>query len=149
MEQKRNRSDAYQALFHEIAFSQEMLGIFSNNDSISSRLCPYQYDERLLDLQDQLKTEFWRVVRQTLTDKQRQIVEMTGKEGLTQQETAKRLQINQSSCAKSLHGNSTYEDTKSKSSYGGSYKKLQVAVSLDPKIQDILTKISELREERW
>src|SRR5580658_3964860 len=83
MEKRPNRSDAYQHTFHEISFSQDMLSAFRNDDSILSRLCPYQYDERLLDLDDQLRREFWRVVGETLSDKQKKVIELIGKEGYT------------------------------------------------------------------
>ncbi len=143
------RSSSYQQLFNEIMFSHDMLSSFSNDDSISNRLCPYQYDERVLDLEDKLKEEFWRVVEEALTDRQKQVVVLTGKEGFTQSECAKKLSINQSSCAKSLRGSRSYKEGASNNTYGGSYKKLQDAVEADTKIQEILRKIAEIREEKW
>jgi len=144
------RSSGYQQLFNEIMFSHDMLSSFSNDDSISNRLCPYQYDERLLDLEDQLRDEFWRIVEsEALTDKQRDVIVMIGKKGMTQQEIAKERRCNQSSINKSLNGSALYEDGKATTSYGGSYRKLQEAVFADDKIKDILAKLAELREEKW
>jgi DNA-directed RNA polymerase specialized sigma24 family protein len=144
MEKRPNRSDACQHLFHEISFSQDMLSTFRNDDSILSRLCPHQYDERLLDLDDQLRQEFWRVVGEALSDKQKKIIELIGKEGYTQQETAKVMGCNQSSIAKALHGNNSGDSV-----YGGIYKKLRDAVFADEKILAILQEMPEIKEERW
>ena len=60
-----------------------------------------------------------------------------------------KLSINQSSCAKSLRGSRSYKEGASNNTYGGSYKKLQDAVEADTKIQEILRKIAEIREEKW
>jgi DNA-binding CsgD family transcriptional regulator len=143
MEKRPNRSDRYQPLFHEIMYSHDMMSGFSNSNSISSRLCPYQYDERLLDLQDQLRKEFWRVVDEALNDKQSQMIKMIGM-GATQMEVAKAMEVNQSSVNKNLHGGVS----KSNAS-GGIQGKLKEACFSDPKIRDILKRIDEIREEKW
>ena len=127
-------------------YSHDMLSGFSNDDSISTRLCPYQYDERVLDLQDKLKDEFWRVVDEALTERQGQVIKLIGN-GKTQQEVAKAMDCNQSSINKSLHGNGKTQGAVP--SYGGSEKKLREACLADPKIIEILNKISEIRAERW
>jgi DNA-directed RNA polymerase specialized sigma subunit len=139
MEKRTNRSDHCQHLFHEISVSQDILSIFSNNDSILRRLSPYDYDERTLKLQDELRLAFWRVVDKSLNDKQKQIVEMIGKEGLTQQEAAKRMGINQSSIAKAIGS----------TNINGCYYKLKLAVFADPEINRILKEISDIQEDRW
>lgn len=145
MEKRRNRSDAYQVIYHEIMYSHDMLSGFSNSESISTRLCPYQYDERVLDLQDQLKEEFWRVVDEALTDKQARVMQMLG-EGATQMEIAKEMGCNQSSIHKNLRGGASKDGSVS---YGGSEGKLREACMSDPKILEILAKIDEIHEERW
>jgi len=146
MEKRKNRSDKYQYLLLEISSSHEMLETFRNEDSISHRLNPFQYDEDIIDLEDQLKEEFWRVVDATLTDRQKQVIKFSA-DGYTQMETAKLLGVNQSSITKSLHGNVDYR--KNKKVYGGIEKKLKKIVDSDPKIKEILDKIAELRQEKW
>jgi hypothetical protein len=144
MERRPNRSDRYQQLYCEVMYSHDMMGGFSNYDSISSRICPYQYDERVLDLQDQLKKEFWRVVDETLSDSQRKMIRMVG-EGATQMEIAKVMQKNQSSIHKALRGSSSTNG----SATGGTESKLREACFSDPKIVEILAKIDEIREDKW
>lgn len=61
---------------NETACSNEMMEAFSNEASISNRLNPYMYDERLLDLEDQLKEEFWRVVDTLLTPRQKEVIKL-------------------------------------------------------------------------
>lgn len=145
MEKRPNRSDQYQHLFSEIMYSHEMLSGFSNHEGISSRLCPYQYDEQLLDLQDRLKDEFWRVVKESLSERQGEIIRLIGKEGKTQAEAGKALQINQSSVNKQILGSSSKDGLVN----NGSYSKLREAVFADPIIISILAKIEELQEEKW
>ena len=146
MKSKRpNRSDRYQVIFNEIAYSNEMMCIFTNEDSMEKKLNPFSYNEEILELEDQLKKEFWRIV-ETLTDRQKEVIKLYAK-GLTQMEIAKRLNVNQSSVTKSLHGNVDYKN--SKRCYGGSERKLRKIIDEDPKIQEILRKIRELRDEQW
>lgn len=144
MEKRPNRSDQYQHLFSEIMYSHEMLSGFSNHEGISSRLCPYQYDEQLLDLQDRLKDEFWRVVKESLSERQGEIIRLIGKEGKTQAEAGKAMGNNQSSINKALLGSSKGDNPPT-----GSYAKLREAVFADPVIITILAKIEELQEEKW
>jgi DNA-binding NarL/FixJ family response regulator len=98
-ERKACRSDQYQALFNEVMFSNEMMTIFSNDDSLSKRLDPFSYDERILELEDELKKEFWRIV-ETLTTRQKEVLKLCAA-GYTQMEIAKKLKVNQSSIVKS------------------------------------------------
>jgi DNA-binding NarL/FixJ family response regulator len=96
MEKRSNRSDKYQYLLLETVCSAEMMEAFCNEDSISARLNPFDYNEHLIDLQEQLKVEFWRVVNSQLTDRQRDVITLYA-EGYTQMEIAKMLNVNQSS----------------------------------------------------
>ena len=143
---RANRSDRYQHLLVETAYSNEMMETFSNGDSISNRLNPYQYSEELLDLEDELKVEFWRIVDTLLTSRQRQVIRLYA-DGYTQMEIAKQLNVNQSSITKSLNGNVDYK--KSKISYGGSNKKISKIIESDDKIKDILERMRLCREEKW
>jgi DNA-binding CsgD family transcriptional regulator len=135
-----------------------MLESFQNEDSISSHLNPFQYDENLLDLEDQLKEEFWKIVKTLLTPRQREVIELYA-DGYTQMEIAKILGVNQSSVTKSINGNVDYSideqstdescGKKTKRVYGGTKKKLQKIISGDSKIKEILDRMAEIRTSKW
>jgi DNA-binding CsgD family transcriptional regulator len=146
MNKRQNRSDRYQWILLETVCSNDMMEAFSNNDSISARLDPFQYNEDLMDLEDQLKVEFWRVVDTLLTDRQREVIRLYA-DGYTQMEIAKMLNVNQSSITKSLNGNVDYKN--GKRVYGGARKKIRKIIESDNKIKEILQKIAEAREEKW
>jgi len=142
----KNRSDAYQNLYLETACSNDMMESFSNQDSISHRLDPFAYDETLLELEDQLKKEFWRIVETELTPRQKTVIKYWA-EGKTQMDIAKILNVNQSSITKNLHGNTDYKN--GKRVYGGSIKKIKKILETDEVVLDLLEKIKEAREEKW
>jgi predicted transcriptional regulator len=154
-ERRPARSQQYQHLMTESAFSNEMMETFSNGESIYSRLNPFEYNEELLDLEDQLKIEFWRVVRTGLTQKQCAVMELT-RDGYTQMEIAGQLGIGQASVTKNLFGNLSYlpknissSDKRKCKSYGGTIKKMKRLVENDQKIQEILAKMNEIRSLKW
>jgi DNA-binding CsgD family transcriptional regulator len=146
MNKRQNRSDRYQWILLETVCSNDMMEAFSNDDSISARLNPFQYNEDLMDLEDQLKVEFWRVVDTLLTDRQREVIRLYA-DGYTQMEIAKMLNVNQSSITKSLNGNVDYKN--GKRVYGGARKKIRKIIENDERIKEILQKISEVREDKW
>lgn len=98
MDRKKNRSDSYQWIFSESLCPTEILNIFPNEDSISHKLNPYQYNEEVMDLEDELKKEFWRIVNDLLTPRQRDVIRLAA-DGYTQMEIAKILDVNQSSAS--------------------------------------------------
>lgn len=146
MEKRKNRSDHYQHLILETCCSNEMMEAFSTEDSISARLNPFDYNETLIDLEEQLKVEFWRIVNTQLTERQRDVIRLYA-DGYTQMEIAKKLKVNQSSITKSLNGNVDYKN--GKRVYGGSHKKINKIIENDPKIKEILDKIRFERENKW
>lgn len=146
IERRRSRSDIYQVIYHETACSSEMMETFCNEDSISARLNPFEYNEVLIDLEEELKKEFWRVVETLLTPRQRDVVRLYS-DGYTQMEIAKKLNVNQSSITKSINGNVDYKH--GKRIYGGTRKKIRKIIESDEKIKEILAKISAVREEKW
>lgn len=147
-ERRRNRSDQYQSLYHESSCSHDMLSIFPNDASIHDRLSGgFGYDESILELEDELKDEFWKIVNTLLTDRQKEVIKLYST-GLTQMEVAAQLGVNQSSIAKNLWGNAQYVDNY-KRIYGGSSKKIQKLAEASPKIKEILDKINEIRNEKW
>lgn len=149
MVKHRNRSEKYRWLLLETSCSNDMMEAFPNEDSISSRLNPFEYNEDLIELEDRLKKEFWRVVNTLLTDRQREVIRLYA-DGYTQMEIAKMLNVNQSSITKSLNGNVDYKNGKNgKVVYGGAKKKLRKIIELDPKIREILEKMAEIRSSKW
>lgn len=145
-EKRKNRSDAYQWVLLETVCSNDMMESFSNEESIYNRLCPFAYDESVLELEDQLKLEFWRIVDNLLTPRQREVIRLYA-DGYTQMEIAKMLNVNQSSITKSLNGNVDYKN--GKKIYGGARKKIKKIIENDEKIKDILNKMRDLRDARW
>lgn len=143
MDKRKNRSDSYQHFIAEISTSPDILTELSDQRSVLSNLDPHAYNETLLDLQDQLKAAYWRIIDTKLTPRQREVIHLC-KEGFTQCEIAKALNVNQSSITKSIHGNCDYKN--GKRVYGGAKKKLQKIASEDPEIQELLSRIAELIE---
>jgi predicted DNA-binding protein YlxM (UPF0122 family) len=143
---RSNRSDHYQYLLLETACSNDMMEAFCNEDSIQARLNPFEYNETLIDLEDRLKKEFWRVVDTLLTDRQRDVIRLYA-DGYTQMEIAKKLNVNRSSITKSLNGNVDYKN--GKTIYGGTKKKLKKIMETDNKIKEILHQIQLVRDEKW
>ena len=143
---RKNRSDSYQWILLETVCSNDMMEAFCNEDSISARLNPFSYSEDLIELEDQLKVEFWRVVDTLLTPRQREVIRLYA-DGYTQMEIAKMLNVNQSSITKSLNGNVDYKN--GKKVYGGARKKIRKIIESDDKIKEILKKMQECREEKW
>jgi DNA-binding CsgD family transcriptional regulator len=146
MERRKNRSDKYQYVLLETVCSNDMMEAFCNEDSISARLNPFEYNENLIELEEQLKKEFWRVVDTLLTPRQREVIHLYA-DGYTQMEIAKMLNVNQSSITKSLNGNVDYKN--GKKVYGGARKKIRKIIELDDKIKDILSKMEEVRNNKW
>jgi|SRR6185436_1304839 len=146
VEKRTNRSDRYQWVLLETVCSNDMMEAFSNEESIYNRLNPFQYSEDLMNLEDQLKKEFWRVVETLLTPRQKEVIKLYA-DGYTQMEIAKMLNVNQSSITKSLNGNVDYKN--GKKIYGGARKKIRKIIENDDKIKEILKKMDEVRESRW
>ncbi len=144
VDRTKNRSDHYQHLILESSCSSEMLADFAETDSIYSKLNPFGYNEELLELKDQLKVELWRVINTQLTARQKEVITLYA-QGLTQIEIAKRLNVNQSSVTKSLHGNIDYRN--GRRVYGGAKKKLKRIADKDEVIQGILKRIAELQSD--
>jgi DNA-binding CsgD family transcriptional regulator len=145
-DRRRNRSDLYQYVLLETVVSNDMMESFANEDSIYSKLNPFAYNEDLIDLEDQLKKEFWRVVNTLLTPRQREVIRLYA-DGLTQMEIAKKLNVNQSSITKSLNGNVDYKN--GKKIYGGARKKIRKIIESDEVIKNLLERMMELRDDKW
>jgi len=136
-------SSAYQEFFFEVRAGELQWNSFSNNDSMSAQLNPWQYSEELLELQDELNKLFWQLAETTLTDRQFEIIKLACTD-LTQMEMADKLHVNRSSITKSLFGNKDYVKQKT---YGGAVPKMKKYIKKNKEIQELLVKINELQEE--
>lgn len=139
------RSAGYQHILVEFSCSPEMLAECSDSKGMSGLLNSSLHNEELLDLQEKLLVEFWRIVNTKLTKRQSQVLNLYA-QGFTQIEIAKRLNVNQSSITKSINGNCDYRN--GKRIYGGAKKKLLRIASQDSAIQDIFKRISEIKSEQ-
>lgn len=137
----RNRSDAYQNVIMEISVSPFILGDLSSAQGMTYRLQPYEENEALLDLREELKTRFWQIINAGLTERQQQVIKLSI-EGFTQNEIAKQLGINQTSVHKVIRGNIDYKNGKKR--YGGALKKIDKLCRCDKEIQRILFEIRDL-----
>lgn len=142
-----SRAQKYQWSIVETVCPTEMLEAFSNEESVYKRLNPFDYNDEISQLEEQLKKEFWRVVDASLTERQKQVLRLYA-DGYTQMEIAKILNVNQSSVTKSINGNVDYKKDH-KVSYGGSRRKLRKIIENDEKIKEILRKMADLRGESW
>ncbi len=138
------RSQAYQYTILEIPVDHDILGLYSNEKSISSALNPFQYSEELMLLKDELAIVTWELCNRELTKRQLEVISLM-RDGYTQHEIANALGVNQSSVTKSISGNIDYKN--GGVAYGGSIKKLRKLIKNDPKIQEILKRIEDLTEE--
>ncbi len=139
------RSAGYQHVIVECPHSPDMLAECSDAQGIAGVLNSKIHNEELMDLQDQLLTEFWRIV-EMLTPRQQEVLKLYA-QGLTQIEIAKKLNVNQSSVTKSLNGNTDYRN--GRKVYGGARKKLRRIVDKDEKIQNILRRIADIKSELY
>ena len=141
-DRNRNRSDSYQVYLLEVSVSPFILGDLSCAQGISYRLEPYDEKESLLELREQLKKRLWEIIEEGLTKRQKQVVKLYIEEGLTQNEIAKTLGINQTSVHKVIRGNIDYKNGKKR--YGGAFKKIHKLCQTDEEIQRILEEIKDL-----
>lgn len=144
VDRTKNRSDLYQYVIVECSTAPEMLTEIADSDGIGSQLNPFGYNEELLELKDQLKEAFWVIVREKLTKRQCEVIELYCA-GLTQMEIARRLNVNQSSITKSINGNCDYKNNRRV--YGGAKKKIGKLADKDKNIQRILSRIAEIQDD--
>lgn len=141
---KKNRSDRYQNIFAETACSPEMMAEVAESQGLTGKSNLSAYNEKLMDLQDQLRDAFWRIINTQLTQRQREVLKLYA-DGYTQIEIAKKLKVNQSSITKSINGNCDYRN--GKKIYGGAKKKLRRIAAKDSEIQSILKQIADIQDD--
>lgn len=140
----KNRSDKYQHVLVESSCSPDVLTEFSDARGITGIINMSEYNEELFELKVKLKAALWRIIDESLTPRQRQVIRLYA-QGLTQIEIAKQLNVNQSSITKSINGNCDYRN--GKKIYGGAKKKLRRIADSDVEVQDILARIAEIHNE--
>lgn len=136
------RSSHYQNYFAEIASDPESIADCSEQRGVHGFVGNSGYKEDLLDLNDQLREEFWNLVDKKLTIRQKEVLHLLA-DGLTQMEVARLLGVNQSSITKSVSGNADYRNGKKKC-YGGSRKKILKIIEKESNIKEILQKIRDI-----
>lgn len=104
---------------------------------------PFETNETLYELRDQLKARLWEIIDSGLTHRQQEVVKLSIL-GYTQNEIAKKLGINQTSVHKVIRGNIDYKNGRKR--YGGAYKKIIKLCQADERIQEILLEIRETYE---
>lgn len=141
MKEYQTRSQTYQYKVLERISSDDYLKTLDSNKGLTGFL---NYDsEEVKELQDQLLERLWQLIDIHCTDKQKLILNLLYKEGLTQQEVADFRGISQSTVNKCIHGNVDYKNNKRTS--GGIIHKLQPIFKQDTISQNIINQIKELK----
>jgi hypothetical protein len=148
--QRKPRSDSYQHILQEVQVTTELMENFTKDRSIGSILNPFKYNERVLDIQDELKCRFLILAELNCSKRQFEIIQLLLK-NKTQEEIGNILKINQSSVQKSIYGNdSYYRNLKGERliyKVGGIVKKLKKAIADDEQCQKLFNELSEIIEE--
>lgn len=137
MKDRPTRSQKYQYLLHEISVKYDHLCSFLDEKE--------EYNERELNLRDLLNERLWQLAGEMLTVHQYNLLNSYYKEGLTQDEVAKKYKITQSSVVKSIFGNILYNKQR-KQHYGGSIRKLKKIVSMDEECIELIKLINNEEE---
>ena len=142
MSRRRNKSDSYQYKIVEISVDPVVLGEFPFVESLGFQLNLAKYSEKFEDLRSQLLQEVLRIVSESLTKRQAEVVTLR-LEGKTQIQIAEQLGIHQTTVHKLLMGNIDYANGKKR--YGGAIKKLKKICAKDEIVQEILIEMDSLR----
>ena len=152
LDRTTNRSNGYQSNLLELCVNPFVIADLSLAQGMSYRLQPFNYNEKLMDLREELKARMWQIIDAGVTERQKEVLKLYVM-GFTQNEMAKQLGINQTSIHKILSGNinykaksSTYKEQSKKNRYGGVIKKVRKLCREDGIIQSILQEIAELCE---
>lgn len=139
------KSKSYQYKIVEVSFDASKLNNFSNENGIGNVLEENALDDRVVDLREELLGEIYDIINgDYLTEHQKKILFMRLM-GKTQNEIAEHLGITQSAVHKAMHGNIDYRNQKKR--YGGIVKKLQKLCKNNEKVNEILSKISDVKKE--
>ena len=140
MTRRPHRWERYQYLFYEISVAPD-------HYSLTEYLLPDPENAVLQEERDRLIRQLWERYQShlwpQLTDRQKEYLEAYCR-GMTQDDAARYLGVNQSSYTKALHGNRDYQRQGKR--YGGVFPKLRRLAAADPEIQEILAQLRELSE---
>lgn len=140
-----NKSKFYQHKIVEISFDQNKLSNFSTERGIGYILAENEISDKITELRIELIEQLYDVINSDLlTEHQKKILFMRLM-GKTQNEISEHLGITQSAVHKSLHGNIDYRNNKKR--YGGIIKKLKKICNGNNEIQNLLKKISDVKNE--
>ena len=140
---KKRSSKRYQYKIVEVPFDYNTLCNFSEDRGIGSILEGSSIREEIGDLRSELVDELYEIIfSDQLTEHQKKVLFMR-LEGKTQNEIAQHLGITQSAVHKALFGNIDYKNNKKR--YGGVIKKLKKICANNEKINNILSKIEEVK----
>jgi len=136
------KSDSVQYQFREILVDPDIMSNFQN---IAYDPVDYQKRDDLIELTGQLIDAVNFLIENKLTSRQSEVVQKIYFEQKTQMEVADSLGLCQTTIHKILKGNIDYSNGGKR--YGGALKKLKKLCTADPDIQQIISKMSQLRAE--
>ena len=136
---RESRSAKYQYIFNELQVDEVSMLNYFNEDGLHYN---GEYNEIIMDLQEDYNKRLWVLLRENLTENQLICTEALA-EGLTQDELAKKLGLNQSSINKTMWGNVVYGDGEPVH-YGGVRRKMQAIAKDDEELMRIKLKILDL-----
>lgn len=143
MTKKKNKSDSYQYKIVEITVDPVILNDFAVNNGLGAQLNIAKYSEEFYELKEKLMVEIYKIIENTLTDRQAEVIGLRLK-GSTQIQIAEELGIHQTTVHKLLSGNIDYANGKKR--YGGAIKKLKKHCAKNPIILEILQKMEDLKK---
>lgn len=138
-------SDVTSHTFVEISIDPSLLNNFSNEDGMTAYLSSYSGSEEFQKLRTDLFEEVMYLIDNCLTEKQKQVMIMTYIDGKTQNEISIELGRHQTAVHKTLQGNIDYGNDGKR--YGGAIKKLRKLCANNDKIQGILKRMKEFRQD--
>lgn len=137
------KSDNIQWRYREISVDPIIVNSFSNEDKM--HFSQLKQSDELADLMHELSEKIRLLIDTQLTARQKQIVNKSYFEQMTQTDIAKELGLCQPTVHKVIHGNIDYQNQGKR--YGGAIKKLRKLCNNNVEIQQIVEKITILRND--
>lgn len=142
---KVSRSDKYQYILKEISTDNKFLINYTNNQSLNATINNYKYNEKILDLQDQLMKRVWEIINLICTAHQKEIIILYYKDNYTHKEIGIKKKISTTSVVKSIVGNCNYN--KNKRFFGGALPKVKKKLLKDEIYLNLSKQIQEYKED--
>tara|TARA_Y100000034_G_C6832499_1_gene375918 strand:- start:650 stop:1084 length:435 start_codon:yes stop_codon:yes gene_type:complete len=137
------KSKYYQYKIVEIGFEQAKLDNFPLERGIGYMLEDSSLDDRIIELRSELLDEIYEIVYGDYLTAHQKTILMMRLVGKTQNQIAEHLGITQSAVHKAMHGNIDYKNNRKR--YGGIVKKLRKICNGNEKINEILNKIDNIK----